>query len=115
MDEYCRFMIQISTHTSILASSSENENWEKEFSLLVQLEELEAFLGVHHDLWNAPSPSHQPHRHIWMSLDVIPPHVDWVEYYMSHMESSCIKLLAHYQWKEDKQTNCQEKLLRIIY
>ena len=58
VDEYCRVLIQVSTHTFILSSSSENENWEKEFSLLVQQEELEAFLGVHDDLWNAPSPSH---------------------------------------------------------
>ena len=64
VDEYCRVLIQISTHTFISSSSSENENWDKEFSLLVQQEELEAFLGVHDDLWNAPSPSCQPHRHI---------------------------------------------------
>ena len=64
VDEYCRVLIQIYTHTFILSSSSENKNWEKEFSLLVLLEELEAFLGVHDDLWNAPSPSHKPHRHI---------------------------------------------------
>ena len=50
VDDYCRVMIQISTHTFISSSSSENENWEKEFSLLVQQEELEAFLGVHDDL-----------------------------------------------------------------
>jgi len=36
VDEYCRVLIQISTHTFILSSSSENKNWEKEFSLLVQ-------------------------------------------------------------------------------
>ena len=36
VDEYCRVLIQISTHTFISSSSSENENWEKEFSLLVQ-------------------------------------------------------------------------------
>ena len=28
VDEYCRVLIQISTHTSISASLSENENWE---------------------------------------------------------------------------------------
>ena len=36
VDKYCRDLIHSSTHTSISASSSENENWEKEFSLLVQ-------------------------------------------------------------------------------
>ena len=76
VDKYCRYMIHSSTHTSISVSSSENEIWEKEFSLLVQQEELEAFLGVRDDLWNAPSPSHQPHRHILFSLDSIQPHVD---------------------------------------
>ena len=114
VDEYCRVLIQISTHTCISSSSSENENWEKEFSLLVQQEELEAFLGVHDDLWNAPSPSHQPHRNIFLSLASIQPHVDWVEDYMSHMESSCKNIYAHDQWKVDKKANCQEKLLRKI-
>ena len=89
VDKYCKDMIHISTHTSISSSSNENEDWEKEFSLLVQQEELEAFLGVHDDLWNAPSPSCKTHRHIWLSLDAIQPHVDWLEDYMSHMESSC--------------------------
>ena len=54
MDKYYRDMIHSSTHTSISASSSGDENWEKEFSLLVQQEELEAFLEVHDDLLNAP-------------------------------------------------------------
>ena len=51
VDEYCRVLTQISTHTFISSSSSENENenWEKEFSLLVQQEELAAFLSVHDD------------------------------------------------------------------
>ena len=80
----------------------------------VQQEELEAFLGVHDDLLNAPSPSQQPYRHIFLSLDSIQPHMDWVEDYMSHMESSCRKNSAHDQWKVDKQANCQEKLLRKI-
>ena len=40
VDKYCRDMIHISTHTSISASSSGEETWEKEFSLLVQQEEL---------------------------------------------------------------------------
>ena len=57
VDKYCIDMIHSSTHTSILVSSSKDGNWEKEFSLLVQQEELEAFLGVHDDLLNAPSPS----------------------------------------------------------
>ena len=95
VEKYHIDLIQCYTHTSILASSSENENWEKEFSLLVQQEELEAFLNVHDDLWNAPSPSRKTHRHIWLSLYAIQPHVDWVEDYMSHMESSCRKISAH--------------------
>ena len=33
---------------------------------------------------------------------------------MSHMESSCRKIYAHDQWKETKQANFQEKLLRNI-
>ena len=107
-------MIHISTHTSISASSSENEIWEKEFSLLVQQEELEDFLGVHDDLSNAPSPSQQPHRHILLSLDAIQPHMDWVEDYMSHMESSCRKNSANEQWKAAEQANCQEELMRKI-
>ena len=88
-------MIDSSTHTSISASSRENEILEKEFSLVMQQEELEAFLGVRDDFWNAPSPSHQPHRNILLSLAAIQPHLDWVEDYMSHMESSCRKISAH--------------------
>ena len=114
MDKYVRDLIHSSTHTSISASSSVDENWEKEFSLLVQQEELEAFLGVRDDLWNAPSPSHQTHRHILLSLDSIHPHVDWVEYYMSYMDSSFRKRSAHDQWKENKQAIGQEKLLSKI-
>ena len=57
VDKYFRYLIHSSTHTSISASSSGDENWEKEFSLLVQQEELEAFLGIHNDLLNAPLPS----------------------------------------------------------
>ena len=73
---------------------------------------LEAFLGGHDDLWNAPSPSHQPHRNILLSLAAIQTHVDWVEDYMSHMESSCRKIYAHEQWKAVEQSNCQEELMR---
>ena len=40
VNKYCRDMIHSSTHTSISASSRENEIWEKEFSLVVQQEEL---------------------------------------------------------------------------
>ena len=36
VDNYCRDLIHSSTHISISASSSGDENWEKEFSLLVQ-------------------------------------------------------------------------------
>ena len=57
VDEYCIDLIHSSTHTSISTSSSGDENWEKEFSLLVQQEELETFLGVHDDFLNSPSPS----------------------------------------------------------
>ena len=57
--------------------------------MLVQQEELEAFLGVHNDLMNAPFPFQQPHRHILLALDAIHRHMDGVEDYMSHMESSC--------------------------
>ena len=115
VDKYCRYMIHSSTHTSISASSRENEIWEKEFSLVKQQEELEAFLGVHDDLWNAPSPSHQPHRNILLSISSIKPHVDWVEHYMSHMESSCRKKYAHDQWKVGEQENCKEELIRKVY
>ena len=57
VDNYCKYMIHSYTRTSISASSSGDENWVKEFFLLVQQEELKAFLGVHDDLLNAPSPS----------------------------------------------------------
>ena len=107
MDKYCRDLIHISTHTSISASSSGDENWENAFSLLVKHEELEAFLEVHDDLLNAPSPSHQPHRNILLSLDGIQLNVDWVEDYMSHMESSCRKMSAHDQGKGDKKEKFQ--------
>ena len=33
---------------------------------------------------------------------------------MSHMESTCRNFFAHNQWKEDKQANWKEKLLRKI-
>ena len=39
VDKYCRELNHFSTHTSILATSSGDENWEKEFSLLVPHEE----------------------------------------------------------------------------
>ena len=68
VDKYCRDMIHSYTHTSTSSSSRENEILEKEFSLVMQQEELEAFLGVRDDFWNAPSPSHQPHRNILLSL-----------------------------------------------
>ena len=58
VDKYCKDMIHSSTHTSISASSRDNVIWEKEFSLVMQQEELEDFLGVRDYLWNAPSPSH---------------------------------------------------------
>ena len=93
MYHYCRDLIHSSTHTSISASSSGDENWEKEFSLLVQQEELEGFLGVYNEFLNAPLPSQNPHRHILLSLDAIQPHMCWVEDYMSHMESSWRKTL----------------------
>ena len=114
VNECCINLIHNSTHTSISASSSENEIWEKEFSLLVQQEELEAFLGVHGDLLNAPSPSQQPHKHILLSLDAIQQHMDWVEYYMSRMEYSYGKISAHEQLKAIEKANCQEELMRKI-
>ena len=80
----------------------------------MQQEELESFLEVHDDFMNAPSPSHQPHRHILLSLDSIQINVDWVGDYMSHMESSCRKMFAHDQGKRDKKEKFQEKLLRKI-
>ena len=92
-DKYCIDMIHSSTHTSISSSSSGDENWVKEFSLLVKQEDLEAYLGVHDNLLNEPSPSQKPHRHILLSLGAIKPHMDWVEYYMPHMVSSCRKIL----------------------
>ena len=95
VDKYCRDMIHISTHTSISDSLIKNEIWENEFSLSMQQEKVEAFLGIHNDLMNAPLPSQQPHRNIMLSLDSIQPHVDWVEYYMSHMESYCRKISSH--------------------
>ena len=112
VDKYCRDMIHSSTHTPISASLRENEIWEKEFSLVVQQEELEAFLAIRDDLWNTPSPSHQPHRNILLSPVAIQKHVDWVEDYMSHMESSCRKMSADEQWKASEQSNCQEELMR---
>ena len=60
VDENCRDMRLVhnsSPHTSILATSGGDENWEKEFSLLVPHEEKEAPIGVHDDLMNAPFPS----------------------------------------------------------
>ena len=74
--------------------------------MLVEQEELEAFLGVHDDLLNAPSPSQQSHKNILLTLYAIQTHMDWVEYYMSHMESSCRKISAHEQWKAAKKANC---------
>ena len=56
VDKYVVDLVHSSTHTSISASSSGDENWEKEFFLLVQQEELEVFIGVHNDLLNAPLP-----------------------------------------------------------
>ena len=55
VDKYCIDTNHSSTHTSISTSSSGDGNWEKEFSLLLQQEELGDFLGVHDDLLNAPS------------------------------------------------------------
>ena len=58
VDEYCRELVHSSTpRTSILATASGDENWEKEFSLLVPHDEHEAPIGVHDDLMNAPLPS----------------------------------------------------------
>ena len=68
---------------------------------------MEVFLGVHDDLLNAPSPSRKPHGNVFMSLDAIQKHMDWVEDYMSHMDSSYKKISAHEQWKEAEQENCQ--------
>ena len=100
--------------TSMSTTSGGDENLEKEFSLLVPHEEQEASIGVHDELMNAPLPSQQQHRRKLLALDAIHPHMDWVEEYMSHMDSSCRKMSAHDQWKEAKQANCQEKLLRNI-
>ena len=57
VDNYCRGIIYSSTHTSISATSSRDEHCEKEFSLLVQHEEQDSFLGVHDDWMNASLPS----------------------------------------------------------
>ena len=80
VDKYSRDMIHSSTHTSVSSLSRQNEIWEKEFSLVMQQEELEAFLGVHDDLWNAPSPFHKPQwkigfhlmpfNHIWIGWKI---------------------------------------------
>ena len=56
----------------------------------------------------------EKYRHILLPLDAIHPHMDWVEDYMSHMESSRRKMYVHDQWKTTKQANFQEKLLRHI-
>ena len=61
VDKYGKYLIHISTHTSISATSSGDENWEKEFSLLVPHEEHEAPIGTHDDLMDAPLPSQQKH------------------------------------------------------
>ena len=36
----------------------------------------------------------EKYRHILLPFDAIHPHMDWVEYYMSHMESPCRKKLC---------------------
>ena len=56
-DKYCKEIIHSSTHTYISATSSGDENWEKEFSLLVPHEEHEAPIGVQDDLRDDPLPS----------------------------------------------------------
>ena len=82
--------------------------------LAVQHEEQEAPIGVHDDFMNEQLPSQQKHSQIFLPLYSIHPHMDQVEYYMSHIESSYRKNSTHDQWKEAKQANCQEKLLRNI-
>ena len=68
MDKYCKEMIHKSTHTPISTTSSGDENWEKDFSLLVPYEEQEAPIGVQDDLRDAPLPYHQQNRHIFLPL-----------------------------------------------
>ena len=55
VDEYCRVLIQIYTHTSISASSSENGNWVKVFLVLMLHEEQEAPTYSIDDLMVQPS------------------------------------------------------------
>ena len=49
----------------------------------------------------------EKYRNIFLPLDAIHAHMDWVEYYMSHMESSCKKNYAHDQWKATKKADCK--------
>ena len=58
VDKYVRDMIHSSNHTSISASSSGDENWENEFSLLMQLEEPEEIpcVGPDHDGFDVSTP-----------------------------------------------------------
>ena len=86
VDKYCIDMNHISTHTSISTTSSGDENWEKEFSLLVAQEEKEAPIGVQDDLRDAPLPSQQQHRNILLPLDTIHPHMDAIGRYITEMK-----------------------------
>ena len=55
------------------------------------------------------------HRNIFLPFDAINPHMYWLEYYMSHMDSYYKKHYDHDQWKVAKQENCQENVLRNMY
>ena len=57
-----------------------DENWEKEFSLLVPHEEQDDPIGVHDDFMNAQLPSKKKHRNLLFPLHIIHTHMDWVEY-----------------------------------
>ena len=79
-------MIHNSTHTLISATSIKDENWKKEFSLLVPHEEHEAPIDVQDDLREEPLHSQHKHRHILLPLDTIHPHMDWIGRYMTKMK-----------------------------
>ena len=95
MDKYCKYLIHISTHTPISSTSSGDENWEKEFSFLVPHEEQEAPIGFQNDLKDAPLPYQKHRRNIFLPLDSIHPHMDWIGKYITEMETKGCASLAH--------------------
>ena len=95
VDKYGKYIIHSSTHTSISATSSGDENWEKEFSFLVPHEEQEAPIGVQNYLRDSPLPYQKNNSHILYPIDSIYPHMHWIGKYITQMETKGCASLAH--------------------